>query len=58
MRSGRPGEEVRKEIVMKRRMALFLIVLLAGMAAAVPGRGFWGDIDGYLMVTSEDDIVS
>jgi len=43
---------------MQKSAALFLIVLLAGMAAAVPGRGFLGDIDGYLMVTSEDDIVS
>jgi hypothetical protein len=42
---------------MQKIMAWLLIGLLAGVAGAVPGRGFLGDVDGYVMITSEDDIV-
>jgi hypothetical protein len=40
----------------KLSLALLVMIFLSGMAFA-QNRGLFGDLDGYLMLTSEDDLV-
>ena len=40
----------------KMSLALLVMIFLSGMAVA-QNRGMFGDLDGYLMLTSEDDLV-